>query len=174
MVSAYFHMLFESDRNHPRLVEEARSGVPFDDYDDVAKNLPAFMTYMFEDHDRRRLRFTWAEFVRSWSDTSAEVVRYEELLEDAAGRLYRALENVVGGEPDLERLREIQHKFSFESQSRRKRGEEDTKSFLRKGIAGDWKEKFTPEARETFDRLAGDELILAGYEQDRSWVSEPA
>jgi hypothetical protein len=171
MASAYFHQLFRNDRNHPRLVEETRRGVPFDDYDDVRKNMPRFIEYMFEKHDRKRFRFTWSEFVRSWTGAGAHIIRYEELLGGAADRLGRALNAVLGIEPDMARLREIEEKYSFKSLTKRQPGEENRRSFLRKGIAGDWKEKFSPEAREVFHRYAGRELILMGYEKDDSWVA---
>jgi sulfotransferase family protein len=51
-------------------------------------------------------------------------------------------------------------------------GEENKRSFLRKGVVGDWRNQFSLEAREVFDRYAGEELILLGYEKDRKWVRE--
>jgi hypothetical protein len=39
-------------------------------------------------------------------------------------------------------------------------------------VVGDWRNYFSPEARESFDRYAGDELILLGYERDRAWVED--
>ncbi len=43
-------------------------------------------------------------------------------------------------------------------------------SFLRKGIAGDWRNYFNKEAREILHHYAGRELIRLGYEKDASWV----
>jgi hypothetical protein len=68
-------------------------------------------------------------------------------------------------------LKNIVEKYSFENQSKRKRGVENRKSFLRKGIAGDWKNYFNKEAREIFYHYGGNALILAGYEKDDSWVT---
>jgi hypothetical protein len=171
MVSYYFHLLFEHDRNDPRLVESTRRALGLDAYDDVRANLPRFIEYVFTHHDRGRFRFTWSEFVRSWHGKGIHIVKYEDLLEDASGTLATALRRVLGLEPDAERLRAIEREHSFENLTKRKKGQEDQKNFLRKGIAGDWKEKFSAEAREVFDRFAGDELILAGYENDRVWLS---
>jgi hypothetical protein len=56
----------------------------------------------------------------------------------------------------------IAEEFSFERQAGRRPGEEDKRSFLRKGVVGDWRNHFSQEARETFDRYAGSELILLG------------
>ena len=41
-------------------------------------------------------------------------------------------------------------------------------------MVGDWRNQFTREAREVFDRHAGEELILLGYEKDHSWVDGDA
>jgi hypothetical protein len=60
--------------------------------------------------------------------------------------------------------------FSFERQAGRPSGQEDRTSFLRKGVVGDWRNQFSQEAREVFDRYAGEELILLGYEKDRQWA----
>jgi hypothetical protein len=40
---------------------------------------------------------------------------------------------------------------------------------FRKGIAGDWKNYFTPELKETYKESIGKFLIEFGYERDLSW-----
>lgn len=66
---------------------------------------------------------------------------------------------------------QIVEKWSFETQAQRRKGEEKKGSFLRKGVVGDWRNYFTLEAAQTFDRLGGDTLIKLGYEKDRVWVT---
>ncbi len=174
MVSAYHHYLFHHDRNPPFSVRYHRRRVPFDDYENVEKNLPAFIDYLFCVEGKRRNRFTWDEFVRSyWGQEGVAIVRYEDMLEDAAGEVGQAVKEVLDIEPEMKALKRIEEKYSFENQAGRKRGQEG-KSFLRKGIAGDWKNKFSRLACETFDRHAGDCLIEIGYEADRSWIDEQA
>jgi hypothetical protein len=46
----------------------------------------------------------------------------------------------------------------------RQRGEEDPNSFFRKGDVGDWKNWFTGEHLELFERQAGDLLRAVGYD----------
>ena len=75
-----------------------------------------------------------------------------------------------GKEPSIERAKFIVEDYSFAKTSGRKPNTEDKSSFLRKGIAGDWKNHFTREAAEVFDRYCGDALIAAGYEPDRTWI----
>ena len=81
---------------------------------------------------------------------------------------------MTGERLSLEEATAIAEEFSFERQAGRQPGEENKRSFLRKGVVGDWRSHFSPEAREAFNRYAGDELILLGYERDRAWVEDAA
>ncbi|HBY93757.1 MAG TPA: hypothetical protein DEP84_07265 [Chloroflexi bacterium] len=172
IVSAYYHFLIHSDRNIPWVVERTRRAMPFDDYEDIEKNLPPYIEYMFTGFNRGAFHFRWDEFIYSCLEKDVTVVRYEDLLENTVNALYAAIYEVTGKDPDLEKLQMITQQFSFENQTGRKRGEENVESFLRNGVAGGWKQKMSREAREVFDYFAGKALIAAGYETDRSWVDD--
>jgi len=43
---------------------------------------------------------------------------------------------------------------------------------LRKGVAGDWRNHFSKDAKQVFNKLAGKELIKLGYEIDESWIEK--
>ena len=59
---------------------------------------------------------------------------------------------------------------SFERLSNGKTpGEEDSSSFFRKGIAGDWKNVFTDRDKLVFKEEAGGLLVMLGYEGDEHW-----
>jgi hypothetical protein len=101
-------------------------------------------------------------------DNYAEV-RYEDLLErpeEELGRIFRFLgvgaqKQVVGRSVMAE---------SFEKRSGgRKRGQEDSTSARRKGVAGDWKNVFTERDKALFKEFAGELLIELGYAKDNSW-----
>jgi hypothetical protein len=51
----------------------------------------------------------------------------------------------------------------------RKRGEEDSSSLFRKGVAGDWRSVFTERDKRVFKEAAGELLIKLGYEDDDQW-----
>ncbi|MQA92878.1 MAG: hypothetical protein GEU90_22085 [Gemmatimonas sp.] len=111
--------------------------------------------------------------MRTWEGRrGAHQVRYEDLHRDGTGELSRLIVAISGRTPEPSRVAEVLEEYSFARQAGRAAGEEDRKSFLRKGIVGDWQNQFSAEARETFDRVAGDELIRLGYESDRRWVGE--
>lgn len=169
LVSLYFHSLFESDGLNARLVREARRALRFADYADTLTNMPRFVEYCFK--RKRHPRFSWTEFVERWYGRSeVSHVRYRELLDDAAGHLRRIVGELTGREFPADLARQIADEFSFERQTGRPRGQEARRTFLRKGVAGDWRNHFSLEARQIFDYYAGNALIQLGYEQDHSWV----
>lgn len=119
---------------------------------------------------------SWAEMVgraveegpRLLGDRYAEV-RYEDLLmrpEEEVGRLL----GFLGADRSESVVKRCVEGASFERRAKgRKRGQEDPKAFLRKGVAGDWRGVFTEWDREVFKKEAGDLLIRLGYEKDYDW-----
>jgi hypothetical protein len=172
MVSWYHQQLIAHEWNELQ-VRRSRRELLLEDYGDVHGNLPAFIEYAFtRPHSPR---FSWADFVRRWHGRKDAIhVRYEDLRRDTACELRRIVLGLTGRQPSPEEATAIVEEFSFERQAGRRAGEEDKGSFLRKGVVGDWRARFSREAKEVFDRYAGDELILLGYERDRAWVNEEA
>lgn len=169
LVSQYFHSLFKNDRGNERLVALTRADLGFADYDDVKGNLPAFMEYVFE--RKRYPRMSWADFVNRWADCERCVhVKYENLRMHPTEELVRLVRQLSGKILHPDKAREIVDRHSFERVSGRRVGEENVRSFMRKGIIGDWKNYFGREARERFNAYAGDALIRLGYEADEAWV----
>ena len=170
MVSAYYHMLFDNDKNSAEAVKNKRELFNFDDYDDIRSNLPRFIEYMFNEYTIGRFHFSWSDFINSYYDNSnVHIVKYEDLLIDAKNELKQAIHFLGKLEVSDFKLDSIVSKYAFKNVTKRKPGEENKKSFLRKGIAGDWKNHFSAEASKVFDSFAGKELIKAGYEKDHKW-----
>ena len=97
-------------------------------------------------------------------------LRYERLLEDPTGPVRRLFET-LGVASDDATVAACVKASSFESKSGgRKRGEHDAGSFVRKGIAGDWKQYFGDREREIFNKRAGQMLIDEGYEASMEWT----
>jgi len=97
-------------------------------------------------------------------DNYAEV-RYEDLLtrpEQEMRRLFRLL----GARDDEEIIHRCVEKHSFESITQRSAGEEDSSSFFRKGVAGDWRGVFTERDRKIYHKMAGGLLSEMGYGRD--------
>jgi len=172
-VSAYYHFLFENDRNSPIGVREHRSKVPFEDYENIEKNLPAFIDYLFTGYTKKYFHHSWSEYARVFTSNPTRVclIKYEDMLKDTAECLYKSLHFLSGGRVNTshEHIKAVVEKYSFKNQVARNQGEENVSSFLRKGIAGDWKNKFTDEACQAFDKHGGQELVLLNYEKNRNW-----
>lgn len=60
-------------------------------------------------------------------------------------------------------------KSSFKKTTGRNPGEANNNVFYRKGVAGDWKNHFSEQDKQTFKKLAGDLLIAMNYEKDNDW-----
>lgn len=151
---------------------QAAFGKGFDPAD-IKRHLPAFIE--LEMNHPRGARQNWADHVRGWYDPARDHIAYlsyEDLLATPQTTLARCLERITGEPTDLARLDRAIERYDFAAMTGRKPGQEDTGSFMRKGIAGDWKNHFTREAGEVFDRYAGDVLITLNYEPDRQWVRE--
>ncbi|MDH5388277.1 MAG: sulfotransferase domain-containing protein [Gammaproteobacteria bacterium] len=174
MVSLYYHMLFENDKNSSIVVARTRSDLDFSNFDDIRSNLSGFIEYVHSNEYKSLspFKFTWGEFVRQWIDKDVQMVRYESLIEDCYGTMKSLLENLINSPIDEERLNAIIKKYSFENQTKRKPGQEDIKSFIRKGQPGDWKEKFTKKSAEVFSNYYGQEMIRLGYVVDNQWIDE--
>lgn len=173
MVSAYYHFLFDNDRNSSYGVIENRKRLNFRDYNDIRTNLPQFIDFMFTVYGKERFHITWSEAVNSFYDNpDVCIIKYEYLLENAPAELEKALNFLGLPEKPEPILKQIVENYSFNSQSKRKPGQENNKSFLRKGIAGDWENNFSREASLVFEKFAGKELIKAGYEKDNSWLEK--
>jgi hypothetical protein len=169
LISQYYHSLFKNEKGNARLVDITRSNLKFSDYNNIQKNLIDFIEYIY----RKKIhpKFSWADFVRVWGKR-ADVVHatYEDLRQNPVSELKRITKSLSGKDISSSQAQAIAQKYSFEKQSGRKPGQEDSGSFMRKGIIGDWKNHFTPEARTLFDKYAGDALITLGYEKDHAWA----
>lgn len=122
----------------------------------------------------RALANTWAESIRGGARAKALYdrryleVRYETLLADPWK--VRDVFGFLGVSTDEDLIRKCIEKNTFEKQAGgRKPGEADPTHPSRKGIAGDWRNYFTPENIEAFKEVAGKELLDLGYESSPDW-----
>jgi len=164
MVSWYHHCLFEQPQHNANFVSKVRSHFGHRDYDNVYKHLPDFIEYTFT--QAHYPRFTWGDFVRQWHGRNDVVyARYEDLLTRPAKELLRICHALKGqGTLNIETATYIAEQYSFQNQTGRKAGDERKSNFLRKGIAGDWKNNFSEHAVEVFDFYAAKEMKLLGYQ----------
>jgi hypothetical protein len=167
VVSQYYHWLFGTEIGANSLVQSYRNDLQFDDYDDIVRNLPKFIEYV--NVQKTHPSFSWSEFVNHWLKADAIFVKYEDMRSDPVAELRRIINKLTGKTLSENRIGEIVEKYSFESKSGRKCGQEKKGSFMRKGIVGDWKNCFSEKSIKTFKQYAGNELVKLGYERDLNW-----
>jgi len=162
-VSLYHHLLMGHEKMTGGRIAEFRGKAGIEDPADVTANLPRFIEAMMTDSVYPR--FTWPDFVETWHNRSGTIAtRYEDLLVRPGDELARIAVELGNPVTECARLNDIVERYSFRAQSGRHAGEEKQGSFMRKGIAGDWKTHFSAEAEEIFEYHAGDALRALGYE----------
>jgi hypothetical protein len=126
--------------------------------------LSEFITHKLQSGEFEQNIVDWC---RSWLDHRDEnasmLVRYEDLLEDTKAvmsEVFRHL-GIARSEEEVERIVETN---SFKRVSGRTPGQQDTGSFLRKGVSGEWREIFTDEQKELFAKIGEDVVMRLGYE----------
>jgi lipopolysaccharide transport system ATP-binding protein len=120
-----------------------------------------------------RTLVAFVEWIRSWRQNRdpkmSLLLRYERMLSDPLTTMIAVAEHFEL-DSSLETVGQIVERHSFQRLSGgRRQGQQDVSNFFRKGIAGDWKNHFTPEIKALYKRYIGDFLIELGYEHDLSW-----
>ncbi len=163
ITSAYFHFLMSGESKHGRLVKKWRGLLGEQDFNDVNKTMPLFIEAFHNSFSVGRENVNWAQHVSSYNtdDQNLLFVKYEDLLDNAAVELKKIM-SWYKIEP-AENILEVVEKYSFKNQTGRNRGEEEARSFLRKGVAGDWKNNFNEESIQLCDKYYSHALEKFGY-----------
>lgn len=112
-----------------------------------------------------------ANIQQSWLSSGETLIKYEDLLVSDVDILSDILINKckIGLGVDEVKKAIIENRF-VELTGGRECGVEDISAHERKGIAGDWRNYFTPRVTEYFKQRYGGLIIETGYERDDNWV----
>jgi hypothetical protein len=106
----------------------------------------------------------WVAHTSTWLQRKpTAVVRYEDLKttpEATLTQLFTQLNLQVA--PEI--IEQALFIFNFQQLSQRQEGEEDRKSFFRKGIVGDWQNHFSEQDLNFFRQKAADVMKQLGYD----------
>lgn len=168
MVSAYHYFLLNEEMSSPVRMYW-KNKMHLEDFSDVRSHLPLFINVFFENYRSGWSRKTWTDFVNYYHLRKEVInVKYESLNLDTENTV-SSLVDKLELQSSKETQKAIIEKYSFKSQTGRKKGEIGARSFLRKGSVGDWKNYFSRDAADVFNTYAGDALVKAGYERDKNW-----
>lgn len=164
MTSAFFHFLTYREGKSRALVDQWRMKVNYTEHSDPEKFMPLFIREFSKFYSAGGRRVSWSEHVCSFdrNDPMVLVVRYENMLESCSQVLTDVC-SFLELKPKR-KVDEVVSNNSFEILSKRQKGVEVKNSFYRKGVAGDWKNYFSPTAVETFMALHGDALRFWDYD----------
>ncbi len=190
LVSAYFSHLFSHPMNQYNWIAEARqrlSAAP--DLEagllmEIEIDEPIFQDIIEWNYDNPNIYETryeilvkdpLDEFTRIFSFLGFKIPTFglNVLGKMILGRTFHIPSSQASlGPPILPRpvLQSILAKNRFEQKSEgRRAGEENAHHHYRKGIAGDWKNYFTPKVSAAFKDRYGEMLIKLGYEANLDW-----
>jgi glycosyltransferase involved in cell wall biosynthesis len=127
---------------------------------------------IFTEERLRQMAVRWSRRVSKASRDGSKLfgpdffqLRYEDLLAKPEENL-KAMFELLGARSDDGVVRQCVEKNRFERLAKRSAGQEDSRSFFRKGIVGDWRSVFTKEDRRIYEEVAGDTLLNMGYSLD--------
>jgi len=127
---------------------------------------------IFAEERLRQMAVRWSRRVRKASRDGQKFfgpnflqLRYEDLLVRPEENL-KAMFELLGARADEGVVRHCVEKNRFEKLAKRSVGQEDSRSFFRKGIIGDWRSVFTEEDRRIYEEVAGGTLLEMGYSLD--------
>jgi hypothetical protein len=124
-------------------------------------------TMSFEEFLEKTAR-EWGTYVSAWAEKKTLTCRYEELLFDTTSTIQNILSQLEFEVP-LEKVNEIIQANTKDKMRKALDKLFEYNTFIRKGIAGDWKNHFAKDHKEIFKKCAGDVLIKLGYESDNNW-----
>jgi len=134
----------------------------------VKELMPAFIKFFFLEENSGSINY--AKHIVIAKKANLFSIKYEDLLQEKEATFVKCLQFLEGGANKIDRSKVKKAIELNDFKKLKNKKKQNDAVFLRKGVAGDWKNYFTQEAMETFHALAGDELILAGYEENENWT----
>ncbi len=169
-VSAYFYHLWSKEKwcNIPRKEYDNKC------YNEYLSGLSKEDGLLFEMNntlEKGNVTGSVMQEFASWDYSNPNIIelKYEEVIQDSETWFAKVFAQYGFDDKETEKAMKIVEQCSFKNVAKRKIGEENKKSHLRKGTPGDWKNHFNEKHKDEFKRLYGDLLIKLGYEKDTNW-----
>ena len=111
----------------------------------------------------------WKDHVEKSIEQKPDMVVKYELLHQNTYNTLKTIFKTMNLDVEESIIISAVEKFCFKKCANRAKGEEDAKSFYRKGVVGDWCNYFKERDISYFKENAGDLLIELGYESSLDW-----
>ena len=111
-----------------------------------------------------------AAIQQSWIGCGEILLKYEDLIAHDHELFDDLFLNRLALRTTSENVSQAVTANRFETIFQRRLGEEDPTSHGRKGSPGDWRNHFTRDFADQFEKRYGSLLIAGGYETDAAWV----
>jgi hypothetical protein len=111
----------------------------------------------------------WVSSWRSCADPQCLIIKYEDLKLDTFNQMQKIISHYKLNLTTQEIQNTIDNN-SFSNLSKgRSSGQDNSQSFFRKGVSGDWKNHFNDEVKTLYKDRIGDFLVREKYENDKNW-----
>jgi hypothetical protein len=163
IVSGYFYHLWtaESWANLPRAEFRGRS------YKEYLNSLNVDEGLAQEIH---RVNF-WVPHMADWDYSNPRIyeMRYEDLIRDEQRHFAEMFRHYGFTDTAVSKSCRIAERYSFKKMAGGKPAQSDSKSHLRSGKAGDWRNHFKQSHKDLFKELYPGVLRTLGYEPNDDW-----
>lgn len=164
--------LIDVDATYIHLVRDGRDVVVSKWFFDKEFSVQNGITSSFQDEFDKYVEKTardWSNYVATWAGQSVLTIRYEMFLSNPVQSLEYVLNAL--GKHDLSRqeLENTISKFTKEKFCASLSDVFKHNTFVRKGVAGDWRNYFSIDNVAAFKSAAGGALLSLGYELNSDW-----
>jgi len=165
IVSAYYHFIIGHKGDAEFITEKWRKQLNVPDPEYIEKHLPKFIDLFFSNYKVGGRQMDWTKYLQSFDldNPNLSFVRYENLLTQPQMEIRRLIDWLGHSKIEDNKIKAAIQKYAFKNRTGRNPGEESTSSFLRKGVAGDWRNKFNQEATQIFMSLEDKQLERFNY-----------
>ena len=126
-------------------------------------DLGEYIEYKINSGEFLKQRLNWIKmWIENRDSNNSQIIRYEDLLHDTYNELEKAF-SFIGIHVEKSEIERIINKYSFSTITGRTRGQEDTKSFVRKGVVGEWETVFTQKQLNKIKKIWPGNLRKIGY-----------
>jgi hypothetical protein len=134
----------------------------------VQNNITSPVQYDFEEYIEKTAR-DWSNYVEAWGRESVPTIRYEMFLTYPIQSLEGVLNAIGKCDVSRQALERTISKFTKENFGASLGNVFKHNTFVRKGVAGDWRNYFSKNSVAAFKATAGEALLTLGYELNSDW-----